>query len=132
MPKKPSEMSAGVQEAIADRLSEIATEIGELEDERKRLEAARSQLDAGKGKRRPGRPRQTHTAQPGPSPGKARGKRGASRADQAVKVIEKSPGLGASEVAKIMKIKPAYLYRVLGNLEEAGRVKKDGRRYFPA
>ena len=31
-----------------------------------------------------------------------------------------------------MKIKPNYLYRVLGDLEKEGRVKKDGRQYYPA
>ena len=40
--------------------------------------------------------------------------------------------LGASDVAKQMKIKPNYLYRVLGDLEKEGRVKKDGRNYHPA
>ena len=30
-----------------------------------------------------------------------------------------------------MKIKPNYLYRVLGDLEKEGRVKKDGRQYYP-
>lgn len=47
-------------------------------------------------------------------------------------LIEKSPGIAASEVAKKMKIKPNYLYRVLGDLEKEGRVKKDGRKYSPA
>jgi hypothetical protein len=28
-----------------------------------------------------------------------------------------------------MKIKPNYLYRVLSDLEQQGRVKKDGRSY---
>ena len=42
------------------------------------------------------------------------------------------PGISASDVAKTMKIKPNYLYRVLGDLEKEGRVKKDGRQYYPA
>ena len=37
-----------------------------------------------------------------------------------------------SEIAKTMKIKPNYLYRVLGELEKEGRVKKKGRQYQPA
>ena len=28
-----------------------------------------------------------------------------------------------------MKIKPNYLYRVLGDLQKEGRVKKSGRKY---
>jgi hypothetical protein len=31
-----------------------------------------------------------------------------------------------------MKIKPNYLYRVLGDLEKEKRVKKKGRQYYPA
>jgi Sugar-specific transcriptional regulator TrmB. len=49
-----------------------------------------------------------------------------------VKLIEANPGINASEVAKTMKIKPNYLYRVLGDLEKEGRVKKKGRQYHPA
>ena len=30
-----------------------------------------------------------------------------------------------------MKIKPNYLYRVLGELEKDGKVRKDGRAYHP-
>ena len=63
---------------------------------------------------------------------KRRKRRGGTRADQAVKLIESQPGISASDVAKTMKIKPNYLYRVLGDLEKEGRVKKDGRQYYPA
>jgi DNA-binding IclR family transcriptional regulator len=48
-----------------------------------------------------------------------------------VQLIESQPGISASDVAKTMKIKPNYLYRVLGDLEKEGRVKKDGRQYYP-
>ena len=100
---------------------------------------------------RPGRAwRQSHSSLPGrprgskssaaaskapsaatPGPRKRRKRRGGTRADQTVKLIEKSPGIGASEIAKTMKIKPNYLYRVLGDLEKEGRVKKKGRQYYP-
>ena len=49
-----------------------------------------------------------------------------------VELIASQPGISASDVAKTMKIKPNYLYRVLGDLEKEGRVKKDGRQYYPA
>jgi predicted Rossmann fold nucleotide-binding protein DprA/Smf involved in DNA uptake len=62
-------------------------------------------------------------------PKKARKRRGGKRADQAVALIEKKPGISASDIAKAMKIKPNYLYRVLGDLEKEGRVIKDGRTY---
>jgi DNA-binding IscR family transcriptional regulator len=49
-----------------------------------------------------------------------------------VKLVESKPGISASEIAKTMKIKPNYLYRVLGDLEKQKRVKKKGRQYYPA
>ena len=58
-----------------------------------------------------------------------RRRRGGTRADQAVELVEENPGISASEIAKKMKIKPNYLYRVLGDLEKEGRVKKKGRQY---
>jgi predicted transcriptional regulator len=65
------------------------------------------------------------------APKKRRRRRGGTRADQAVDLITSQPGISASDVAKTMKIKPNYLYRVLGDLEKEGRVKKDGRQYYP-
>jgi DNA-binding MarR family transcriptional regulator len=49
-----------------------------------------------------------------------------------VSLVAGSPGISASDIAKQMKIKPNYLYRVLGELEKEGRVQKKGREYFPA
>ncbi len=62
--------------------------------------------------------------------GAPRRRRKGTRADQAVTLVEGSPGISASEIAKTMKIKPNYLYRVLGDLEKEGRVKKKGRQYY--
>ncbi len=58
-----------------------------------------------------------------------RKRRGGTRADQAVTLIQQNPGITASEIAKQMKIKPNYLYRVLGDLEKQKKVKKKGRTY---
>lgn len=88
------------------------------------------------GRRGPGRPKgstnKTTTSGGSAAPRKRRKRRGGTRADQAVNLIESQPGISASDVAKTMKIKPNYLYRVLGDLEKEGRVKKDGRQYYPA
>ena len=116
----------------------VLKRLADLEDERKRLERALAEL-GGKTtttRRSPGRPRgskSTAKAAAGGSaaPKKRRKRRGGTRADQAVKLIEDQPGISASDVAKTMKIKPNYLYRVLGDLEKEGRVKKQGRQYFP-
>jgi len=113
--------------------------IRELEDQIKQAEQALAAL-GGKavGRRGPGRPRGSSNkktakaAKTGAPTRRRRKRRGGTRADQAVKLIESQPGISASDVAKQMKIKPNYLYRVLGDLEKEGRVKKDGRTYHPA
>jgi hypothetical protein len=121
----------------------IERRLADLDEERRRLERALAEL-GGKATKRPGRPRgSSSTASAGDAaapaapkasgaPKKRRRRRGGTRADQAVDLITSQPGISASDVAKTMKIKPNYLYRVLGDLEKEGRVKKDGRNYFPA
>jgi sugar-specific transcriptional regulator TrmB len=104
--------------------------LADLDEERKRLERALAEL-GGKVARRPGRPRGGAKKASSAGAPRRRKRRGGTRADQAVKLIESKPGISASEVAKTMKIKPNYLYRVLGDLEKEGRVKKDGRQYYP-
>jgi hypothetical protein len=118
----------------------VVKRLAELDEERKRLERALTELGGGNSKtttrRAPGRPRgsksSTTVSTAAATPRKKRRKRrGGTRADQAVGLIEGAPGISASDVAKQMKIKPNYLYRVLGDLEKEGRVKKDGRQYYP-
>ncbi|HEX5526925.1 MAG TPA: hypothetical protein VFX44_06970 [Solirubrobacterales bacterium] len=119
----------------------VESRLRDLDEERKRLERALAELGGSAVKtvtrRGPGRPkgstnRATPAAGRATGPRRRRKRRGGTRADQAVKLIEGQPGISASDVAKAMKIKPNYLYRVLGDLEKEGRVKKDGRQYYPA
>jgi predicted HTH transcriptional regulator len=108
----------------------IRERIKELGAEREQLERALASLTGGReGRRGPGRPRGSSAGS-----GRSRGRRRRSntRADQAVKLISENPGIGASEIAKRLKIKPNYMYRVLGDLQKEGRVKKDGRAYSAA
>jgi sugar-specific transcriptional regulator TrmB len=121
----------------------IQKRLADLDGERKRLERALAELGgkavaAAPGRRGPGRPRGSSNASksasasaPASAPRRRRRRKGGTRADQAVDLITSQPGISASDVAKTMKIKPNYLYRVLGDLEKEGRVKKDGRKYFP-
>ena len=111
----------------------VKKRLAELDDERKRLERALAELggkvtgrSSGRG---PGRPRGSGAKGGGT---KKRRRRKGTRADQAVALVEGSPGISASDIAKQMKIKPNYLYRVLGDMEKEGRVKKKGRQYYPA
>lgn len=116
----------------------VERRLQDLDEERKRLERALAELGGKVTRRGPGRPKgstnkATASAGGTTAPRRRRRKRrGGTRADQAVKLIEGKPGISASDVAKAMKIKPNYLYRVLGDLEKEGRVKKDGRQYYPA
>jgi sugar-specific transcriptional regulator TrmB len=110
--------------------------IRELEDQIKQAEQALAALGGKVTRRGPGRPRgsankKAAKASKAGAPRRRRKRRGGTRADQAVKLIEQNPGISASDVAKQMKIKPNYLYRVLGDLEKEGRVKKSGRNYHP-
>lgn len=124
---------------VLDEARDLVTKrLSELDDERKRLERALAELGgkaAKKAGRRPGRPRGStkkkaaapKAAKKGPR--RRRKRRGGTRADQAVTLIQQNPGITASEIAKQMKIKPNYLYRVLSDLEKQKKVKKKGRTY---
>jgi sugar-specific transcriptional regulator TrmB len=120
----PSVSSAVDQAAslLKDRIEELEGELGKLQ------RALANLTDGRQGRRGPGRPRRS-SARATPA---RRRRRGGTRADQAVKLIKDNPGITASEIAKRMKIKPNYLYRVLGDLQKEGRVKKSGRKYTAA
>ncbi|HEY5943795.1 MAG TPA: hypothetical protein VIT89_13165 [Solirubrobacterales bacterium] len=111
--------------------------VRELEAQLKQAEQALAALGGKATRRGPGRPRGSAkkatagAASTTSTPRRRRKRRGGTRAEQAVNLIESQPGISASDVAKTMKIKPNYLYRVLGDLEKEGRVKKDGRQYYP-
>jgi sugar-specific transcriptional regulator TrmB len=125
---------------VLDEARELVQKrLADLDEERKRLERALAELGGKVTRRSPGRPRGSSNAKTTTTattetaaPRRRRRRRGGTRADQAVGLIEKDPGISASDVAKQMKIKPNYLYRVLGDLEKEGRVKKQGRQYYPA
>ena len=125
---------ASISSVIDEARELLEKRLHELDDERKRLERALANLVEGKapgrprGRRGPGRPKGS-TSKKATAPRKRRGRRGGTRADQAVKLIADNPGISASEIAKTMKIKPNYLYRVLGDLQKEGRVTKKGRQY---
>jgi hypothetical protein len=114
----------------------VVKRLAELDDERKRLERALAEL-GGKARRttgrRPGRPKGS-TSKASKASGAKKGRRrrkrrGGTRGDQAVTLIQQNPGITASDIAKQMKIKPNYLYRVLSDLEKQKKVKKKGRTY---
>lgn len=120
---------------VLDEASElIRRRLTELDEERKRLERALGELGqkaaSPRRGRGPGRPRGGSSSTKKSSPKKRRRRQG-GRADQALVLIEAKPGVSAAEVATELKIKPNYVYRVLGDLGKEGRVKKKGRQYYP-
>ncbi len=123
---------ASLGSAVDQAAGILKDRIDELEGELSKLQRALANLTDGRhGRRGPGRPRGSSSSSTS-TPVRRRRRRGGTRAEQAVKLIKDNPGISAGEVAKQMKIKPNYLYRVLGDLQKEGRVKKSGRKYSAA
>lgn len=129
-----------------DQITKRLEELRPLYDEYLTLEKAHEALEQVEGpvrravrrRRGPGRPPGRRT-----SATRARGGRrttttrrrtraGGTRADDAAKVIKANPGITIPELAKKLKIRPNYLYRVTGQLQKERRIKKRGRGLHPA
>jgi hypothetical protein len=124
--------------AIDNRLKELRP----LYEEYLQLEKAKEALD-GVGtttrRRGPGRPPGSGsqgTARRASGNGRRRRRRGgggANRADQVLGVIRENPGISVSEIGDRLGMKQKnYLYRVVGNLQSEGAVKKEGRGFTAA
>ena len=111
--------------AIDKRLSELRP----LHDEYLKLQRAREAL-AGVAKPGRGRPRGSG----GGAPRRRRRRRsGGTRAEEALGLLRQNPGLSVRELSERMSIKhPNYLYRVLGQLESEGAVKRQGKGWVAA
>jgi len=129
----PANVFDEARDALERSVRELREQLSQAEEALEKLGGKVTRRGPAPGRRGPGRPKgSTNKATGGTTaPRRRRRRRGGTRADQAVKLIEGQPGISASDVAKAMKIKPNYLYRVLGDLEKEGRVKKDGRQYYP-
>jgi len=117
-----------VSSAVDQAAALLKERITELEGELAKLQRALAGLTEGReGRRGPGRPRGSRST--GTRTRTRRRRRGGTRADQAVALIKANPGISASEIARKMKIQPNYMYRVLGDLQKEGKVKKSGSKY---
>ena len=127
---------------MADILSEIRSglekRLRELEPLIKEHAQVRDALDALKGAgtlaqraatRTPKRPVPAKTTIATRRRGRPPGTGG--RAQEALKLVHKQPGITIGEMAKRMKIQPNYLYRILPHLEKDGKVKKREKGYHP-
>jgi hypothetical protein len=126
-------------EFVDNTVKEIDERLRELRDEVSRLEAAHSALTRGRG--RPGRPRRSRAGATGSRTRERRSstqtrpltrRGGNTRANQALNLVRKQPGVTIPELAKAMRIQPNYLYRVLPRLASEGQVKREGQGWHPA
>ena len=91
------------------------------------------------GRRGPGRPpgsgtsakRSTTTAGRRTS-GRGRGRRSNTRADQALALIKRNPGIKVPDIATKMGIRQNYLYRVTAGLEKQRLVRRRGGGFHAA
>jgi hypothetical protein len=122
--------------ALDKRLKELRP----LYEEYLQLEKAKEALEGvGSPRRRgPGRPpgsrsSTTRRSSSGNGRRRRRGRGGANRADQVLGVIRENPGISVSEIGDKLGMKQKnYLYRVVGNLQGEGAVKKQGRGFTAA
>jgi len=122
---------ASASSAVDQAATLLKDRIGELEGELAKLQRALANLTDGRqGRRGPGRPRGSRAR--ATTTRRRRRRRGGTRADQAVKLIKQIPHNTAYEIARRMSIQPNYMYRVLGDLQKEGKVKKSGRSYTAA
>jgi len=63
--------------------------------------------------------------------GRGRPRGTGNRAQEALKLVHAHPGITLQDMAKRMKIKANYLYRVLPQLEKDGNVTKRDKGYHP-
>jgi hypothetical protein len=125
---------------VDSTVKDIDDRLRELKEEVARLEAARAALVGGR--RRPGRPRAASTGQSarrrstrstGRRPGRPRGRsRGGTRANQALELVQSTPGITIPQIAEKMGIEPNYLYRVMPRLADDGQVRREGQGWHPA
>ena len=128
---------------LEEKKREIAARLKELRplvDEYHRLEAAQRALDGVEenGSRSAGatRGRRRGSGSGSSGGGTGTGRRGrprgsGTRAAEALKIVRDQPGVTIPEMAQKMGIQQNYLYRVLPGLEQDGKVRKEGRGWYP-
>lgn len=121
---------------LTEKRSEIDRRLKELKplhEEYLRLEQAVSALESVDGSRQrgPGRPR--GGSRRAATRRRRRGHRGATRAQQALELVRKNPGITVSELGTELGIaQKNYLYRVMAGLQSDGSVRKQGRGFTAA
>ena len=120
-----------IRSSLEKRLRELEPLITEHAQVRKALDALegagkRAQRTAGSTAKRS---RTATTSATARRRGRPRGT--GARAQEALALVHKQPGITIAELARRMKIKPNYLYRVLPHLEKDGKLHKRDKGYHP-
>jgi sugar-specific transcriptional regulator TrmB len=128
-----ADLLSKIRSDLERRLHELEPLIEEHAHVRKALDAlngagTRAERAVKSAVRRP-RPTTASTATSTGRRGRPRGT--GRRAEQALKLVHAHPGITLQELAKRMKIKANYLYRVLPSLEKEGKVTKRDKGYHP-
>ena len=120
---------------LDEKRKEIQTRLKELKplvDEYQRLEAAERALAGVGSKPSRGTAATGRRARTGSNGRRGRPKGSGTRALQALELVRARPGITIPELAGHMGIKPNYLYRVLPQLADEGKVRRDGKGWHPA
>jgi hypothetical protein len=124
---------------MADFLDEKRTEIDArlrelrpLVDEYRRLEKAASALADVGGTSKPSARRRRRRGGGASTARRGRPRGSGTRSKQALELVRARPGITIAEMAKAMKIKANYLYRVMPSLQAEGQVVKRDKGWHPA
>ena len=124
---------------MADFLDEKRTEIDArlrelrpLVDEYRRLEKAASALADVGGTSKPSVRRRRRRGGGASTARRGRPRGSGTRSKQALELVRARPGITIAEMAKAMKIKANYLYRVMPSLQAEGQVVKRDKGWHPA
>lgn len=114
---------------IESRLSELRGEVGRLEDALKALGGGRRGATRRGRPASGGAPKRRRSAN-----GRRRSRRagGGTRSTQAHRLVRENPGITIADLAKKMSITPNYLYRVMPQLEQEGKVRKQDKGWHAA
>jgi ribosomal protein S25 len=120
-----------VRRSLEKRLRELEPSITEHAQVRQALDALE-----GVGKRAQGTAASAVKRSPSAKGGSSARRRGrppgtGGRSQEVLAHVHKQPGVTIAELAKRMKIKPNYLYRVLPQLEKDGKLHKRDKGYHP-
>jgi CRP-like cAMP-binding protein len=135
---------SAIQQQVQARLKELERLIEPLRDEYERLKKMASAVESnvrsgiptmrtrGAAPTRGAPAAKAAAASTSATKRRTRSRGSGTRAEQAVDLVTRQPGITIAEMARQMGISPNYLYRVLPELQKDGKVRKQGKGYVPA